>query len=158
MRRLVSSIGITLLALLVGGWGSVVAAAFCPHMAANQAQAEDHSCCLAKREGVGANHSSSHHHATHGAKKKQASAASHLHHDSVAGTCEHCVGQNEFPATTASARELTSQKRDAGKMIAQSVMPLALPVAVSLSRFAPTQHAPPKPAFRKHLLLSVFLI
>lgn len=160
MRRLVSIIGITLLALLVGGWGSVFAAAFCPHMAATAA--EDHSCCLAKIESAGEHHSNNHQ-ATHGAKTEQTSAACHLHGDAaalspVAATCAHCVGQNELPATPASVRELTLQKRGAGKMIGQAVTPLALPLAVSIQPFAPTQHAPPAPAGRKHLLLSVFLI
>lgn len=163
MRRLVSQLGIILLALVVGGWGNALAAAFCPHMAASQPQAaaEVRDSCHAKIESASTHHSSSHHQAMHAAKTRQASD-SHLQDAAafgpIAGTCAHCVSQSGLPATPASARELTLQKRGAGKLAGHAMTPFAPPVAVSISQFAPTQHAPPAHAGRKHLFLSVFLI
>ena len=167
MRRIVSYIGISLLALLVSGWGSVIAAALCPHAGMSQpaAMAEDHSCCLAKLEQAGEHHKGAHQHeAAHGAKTVPV-AAHHLHGSNAAvalgqpqGTCAHCIGQNELPAAPASVRELTLQKRAASKAVGHTAVSFTPPVAVYIEQFAPTQHAPPGHASRKHLLLSVFLI
>jgi hypothetical protein len=167
MRRFVSYIGISLLALLVSNWGSVVAAALCPHAGMSQAieMAEDHSCCRAKLEKAEEHHQGAHQESAHGAKAKQTSAI-HLHSsngnntalDQPAGACTHCVGQDELPFTHTSVRELTLQKRDAGKMVKQAVVLSAPPIAVSLSHLNPKQHAPPGLSVSKHLLLSVFLI
>lgn len=160
MRRLTSYIGITLLALLLGGWGEAFAAALCPH-----AMSEDHACCREKIERVPAkHHSGSHHQTTQGAKHEHRTHASH-HRGTQAtlvraagSSCAHCMGQRDLPTAPAGVRELTAQKSGAGKLAAHTTKILAQPAIVAISRFAPTQHAPPGPAGRTHLLLSVFLI
>ncbi len=168
MRRLISYIGISLLALLVSGWGSMLAAALCPHAGANQPQAvmEEHSACHTKTEQPVEHHSGSRsseamHHATTMPKP-----ALRLHGDSndnaaaltlPAGTCTHCVEQNKLPATPSGALGTALQKQDAGKIIIQTATPVSLPAVFSV-QFAPTQHAPPGRTNRKHILLSVFLI
>jgi hypothetical protein len=167
MRRFVSHTGIFLLTVLIGGWGNVVAAALCPHagMSQPQAMAEDHSCCRAKIQSAGTHHSAQHHQAGHGAKTKPI-VASHLHdHDAaaaalgpVAGECGHCVGQSESPAAASSVRELTLPKRAAVRVAEHTATPPAPIVALSISHFFPSQHAPPERTRRKHLLLSIFLI
>lgn len=172
MRRLVSFTGITLLALLVSGWGSMLAAALCPHAGANLPQAvlaDEHSGCHAKNEQTEEHHSGSRSSSRnredrHGMKAGQM-AALRLHGDKSkiaaltlpAGTCTHCVGQNELPSTPASAQALTLLKRDAGKIIVQPTTPMSLPAAFT-AQFAPTQHAPPGLTNHRHILLSVFLI
>jgi hypothetical protein len=163
MRRIISYIGISLLALLMSGRGSLIAAAHCPHagMSQPEAIAEDHSCCLAKLVQAGEH---SHHEAAHGAKTVPV-AAHHLHGSNAAvalgqphSTCAHCISQNELPNTPASARELILQKRAAGKAIGHAAVSFTPPVAVYIKQFAPTQHAPPGHASRKQILLNVFLI
>lgn len=167
MRRLVSCIGLTLLALLVSGWGSMLAAALCPHLGASQPQAvaaEDPPACHAKIEQTNEHHSGSPaSEALHGTKIKLPPAP-RLHGDNSpaftqpAGSCTHCVSQNELPAMpAASAQELTLQKRDAGRVVTQTTTIVSLN-ALFTAQFAPTQHAPPGLTNRKHILLSVFLI
>ena len=165
MRRFVSYIGIILLALLVSGWGSTLAAALCPHAGMNQALpvAEDNSCHSLKIETTAAPHQGEHHQVRHELKLKPA-ARPHQGGGQTAlgqplGACGHCVSQSELPIAPASMRELTLQKRDAGKPFVSQTMLTALPaMAVSVSRFVPSQHAPPGIAPRKHLILGVFLI
>jgi hypothetical protein len=169
MRRFVSYLGIFLLALLVSGSGSVLAAALCPHAGSSQSQAaaaEDHACCRAKLEKTEAprRHSHSSHQEKAHCTKTSSASASHNHGGGGAvfkqatEACAHCIGRNELPATPASVRELTLQKRAASKMVGHTAVPAQPPTAISIAHFTPTQHAPPEPAIRKHLLLSVFLI
>ena len=165
MRRFVSYMGIILLALLLSGGGSVLAAMLCPHAGMNQAlpMAEDHSLCHAMLEAGSMHHQGHQQEAAHGAQMKTVAAPLlHANHSAAlgqpVGTCAHCIGQSELPATPASVRELTLQKRDAGKLVGHTQAPTAAPVAVYVSQFAPVQHAPPGLAVRKHLIFSVFLI
>ncbi len=161
MRRLTSQLGITLLALLLCGWGEAMASVLCPHAAGL-----DHACCPAKIDSAPAeqHHSGSHHQPARGARSERREHASHHRAaDAVKGlaassSCAHCVSQRDLPAAPASVRELTTQKSGAGKMAAHATKILAQPVIVHAPRFAPTQHAPPGPAGRRRLLLSVFLI
>lgn len=149
----------------------MLAAAFCPHANAALPQAvlsEEHSGCHAKTEQTKEHHSgsrrSSNSEALHEMKAEQ-SPALRLHGEQSniaaltlpAGTCMHCVGQNESPQTPASARGLTLQKRDAGRIIVQTTMPIS-PSMVFTAQFTPTQHAPPGLTNHRHILLSVFLI
>ena len=162
MRRLTSQLGITLLALLLCGWGEAMASVLCPHAAGL-----DHACCPEKTESAPAenHHSGSHQRPASGAESERREQSSHHRAAGnaagrVAGSdCAHCVGRGELPAAPAGVRELTAQKSGAGKAVAHATKILAQPVAAApVSRFAPTQHAPPGPAGRTHLLLSVFLI
>ena len=157
MRRLTPHLGIILLALLLCGWGEAMASVLCPHAAGL-----DHACCPAKIDSAPAEKHPgiSHHHAK---SERREHASHHRAADAVEGpaagpSCAHCVGQKELPAAPASVRELTTQKSGAGKLAATATKILAQPAIVPVSRFAPTQHAPPGPAGRRRLLLSVFLI
>lgn len=148
----------------------MLAAAYCPHAGATLQQAElaeDHSGCHAKAEQAEEHHSgssSSGAEAMHGMNDVQTPALQRQGNDSnvavltlPAGTCLHCVGQNESPQTPASALGLTLQKRDAGRFIIQTTTPISLP-NVFTAQFTPTQHAPPGLTNHRHILLSVFLI
>lgn len=167
MRRLVSYIGIILLALLVSGWSGTLAAACCPHAGMNQALpvAEEISCHSTKPETHPQHHQpATHHEAAHQLKVKMAAipqldSGNHAAIGQPAGNCAHCVGQSELPAAPASVRELTLQKTDEGKLVVNKTIQPALPVVpVSVSRFVPSQHAPPWLAARKQLIFGVFLI
>jgi hypothetical protein len=170
MRRFVSYMGIILLALLLSGAGSTLAAALCPHAGTNQAlpMAEDHSCCLAKLEtkDTHEHHRGSHQQAAqdkaeHCSQTKPAAQFQGGEQAAIgqaAESCAHCVRQGELPSAPASVRELTLQKRDAGKAVELKTTLAAPSVAISVSHFVPSQHAPPGTANRKHLLLGVFLI
>lgn len=168
MRRFVSCIGITLLALLVSGWGSMLAATLCPHAGADLSQAvlaEEHSSCHAQTEQTQEHHSTSLTNSSEAMHDAMPMPALRLHDDKSniaaltlpAGACTHCISQNELPSTPASAQALTLQKRDAGKIVEQTATPISLP-AVSIAQLTPTQHAPPGLTNSRHILLSVFLI
>ena len=164
MRRLVTYICITLLALLVSGWGSMLAAAFCPHARTIQPQAVagSHSDCHAKTEKAAAHHSGSHQEAINGANMMPRPAPERndglrVALSQPAGTCTHCVGRSELPATAARVCAPSLQQRDDGRIVEQTATPLSLP-RIFYTQFTPTQHAPPGFAGRKHLLLNVFLI
>ena len=161
MRRLTSHLGITLLALLLCGSGEAMASVFCPHAAG-----QEHACCPEKIESApaGKHHSGSHHAPARGAKSEHRKHASH-HRAAEAvsvwaaeSSCVHCVSKGDSPAAPASVRELTAQKSGVGKLAALTTKILAQPPAVTVRRFTPRQHAPPGPAGRTHLLLSIFLI
>jgi hypothetical protein len=161
MRRLTPHLGITLLALLLCGWGEAFASALCPHAAGL-----DHACCPAKLDRAPAekHHSGSRHQPPRVAQSgPRERAPSHRAADAAGGpaagsSCAHCLGPKEEPAAPASVRELTAQKSGAGKLAAHAAKILAQPAIVRAPLFAPTQHAPPGPAGRRRLLLSVFLI
>lgn len=164
MRRLISHLGIILLALFISGWGNVLAIACCPHNLTNQQKATTvgQSCHDVKSTNAGTKDSISDHHATHGSTTEPAATAGPNEYDAAldrnAGTCTHCIGDGDLPATQGSVREFVLQKRGSDKLIAQSTPLSAEPVGFTISRFVPTQHAPPGSAGDKHLLLSVFRI
>ena len=155
MRRFTSFFGITLLALLVSGWGNVLAATLCPHGMGGQAQVK-------VEKAVAHQHDSSQHEMG-GMQMTPSTTAGHCGSkvaalDQPAGICTHCFGQNESPVTSSSLRELTLKKRDAG-IIFRPAASAAISLAIIYRpQFLPTQNAPPGDSNRKHLLLNVFLI
>ncbi|HEV7375686.1 MAG TPA: hypothetical protein VGN95_13265 [Pyrinomonadaceae bacterium] len=153
MRRFTSFFGITLLALLVSGWGNVLAATLCPHVMGAQANVEkaashQHDSPQQAMGGMQMTHASE---SGHCASKVAA-------FDQPAGICTHCLSRNEFPATASSLRELTLKKRDAGTIVRPAASAATSLAIVYTPQFLPTQNAPPGPSNRKHLLVSVFLI
>lgn len=155
MRRFTTFFGVTLLALLVSGWGNVLAATLCPHAMGGQAQenvkkaaAHQHDSSQQEMGGMQMTHASE---AGHCDSKVAA-------FDQPAGICTHCLGQNESPTTSSSLqRELTLKKRDAGTIVKPETTTTSLAI-IYTPQFLPTQNAPPGSSNRKHLLLSVFLI
>lgn len=165
---------VLLCALVLSGWGSVLAAALCPHAASRAAAAsveagvgvdDDHACCHADAEGAGEHCSGSKHEATGESK------ATHAHGQRAQATkplrqalapsessCSHCVGHSSLPVAPARFGEPSRPKHDAHRPAQDEAKPVAPPVIRFVSSIAPTQGAPPGPAARKHLLLSIFLI
>jgi hypothetical protein len=155
MRRFTSFFGITLLALLVSGWGNVLTATLCPHAMGGQAQANvekaeahQHDSPQQEMGGMRMTPSTS---AGHCASKVAA-------FDQPAGTCTHCFSRNESPATSSSLRELTLKKRDAGTIVKLAASASTSLAIVYTPQFLPTQNAPPGSSNHKRLLLGVFLI
>jgi hypothetical protein len=156
MRRFTSFFGITLLMLLVSGWGNVLAATFCPHAMGAQAQVNVQKAAAPQHD--------SPEQEMGGMQMTHASGAGHCDSkvtafDQPAGICTHCFGQNEFPPASSSLqRELTLKKGDVGTIVKpEAITPISLSL-VHTPQFLPTQNAPPGASNRKHLLLSVFLI
>jgi hypothetical protein len=172
MRHRGFYIGILLLALLTGGWGSVLAAALCVHDASAQplAVAEDHACCRARLEQppehCAAEESA---HAAHEAMatdemaampgpaaEQSAGVAVALGRN--AGACLHCASHNGLPRSFAAAREPEQKKRHASAAVA-SVTKTPAPLIATFARPLPKgRGAPPGNTGRRHLLLSVFVI
>ena len=165
-------IGILLLALLTGGWGSVLAAAFCVHDATAQplAVAEGHECCRARLEQPVehcATEKSAHdaHEAMATEEMAETPQPAAEQAASVAfafgqneGACLHCASHNGLPQAIASAREPEQKKRDASA-VTTSVTKTLAPLIATFTRPLPKgRGAPPGNTDRRHLLLSVFVI
>jgi hypothetical protein len=154
MRRFTSFFGVMLLALLLSGWGNMLAATLCPHAMGGQANVEK----------VATHQYDSPQQEMGEMQMQHAPAAGHCDgkvaaFDQPAGICTHCFGQNESPATSLSLqRELTLKKRDAGTIVRPATSAATSLAIVYTPQFLPTQNAPPGYQNRKHLLLGVFLI
>jgi hypothetical protein len=177
MRHRTLLIGILLSALLLGGWGGVIAAAFCAHDAgARSMMAEEHDCCRAQLEKAqphcGANappsSSSSHEEMTmdemeampvaSAAAAQPLTAAVVVALDQLGAACQHCVSRRELPATFLSAQAAEQKRRDANHATPPQLKMLSAPVAYLTSTLAARQNAPPGQPARRHLLLGVLVI
>jgi len=142
-----------ILSLFVSSWGTVLAAAMCPHMAA------DHSCCHAMHK---------HGRMTDMAMTSdmqmspiavQSPAASQANTFSQPlEACAHCLGHSQLPPRPVTLREADQTKRGV-KISApfaadgpNSLIPLRVPAVL------PRPHAPPGVMPARHGLLSVFRI
>lgn len=157
MRRFISSIGITLLALLVSGWGNVLATSMCPHALSRQQAIVEKSV----------EKSTAHQHDSaqemDGMKMTPVSSSEHCKSkvaafEQTAETCAHCFSRSEAQRSLAAWRELTLKKHDAGAKVEPAAAPLASLAIAFTPQFIPTQNAPPGNSSRRHLQISVFLI
>ena len=160
MRRLISLIGIMLLSLSLSGWGSVLAAAFCPHLASKNLTTKIMAGSCHQMSEEQSSHSASHEQAMNGMRM---TAGRHDFDESVPvgqifGTCSHCMDKEESPVAAGSSRELSPQKRDAGTSLAAQATLTASNTNFFQPKFIATQNAPPGAANRKHLIIGVFLI
>ena len=145
----------------------------------------EHDCCRAKLDDANAPHSESSEHAHEAAtthenssspepqadgahaqmdcaltKEPEAGSRSAAAFGERGRSCfECCAGRaNQTPATAAiSAPEQNKVKRAAANASA-CANELFVPGAHGVSHLAPSQHAPPVPRERRHVLISVFLI
>lgn len=182
MRRLALIFGLAL-TLTAGMWSSALAAAaaWCAHEAdAAAAASDEHDCCRAKIGEPDAHHSASpqtSHDAAHkpstthgqaGATRAatdcggaESSSTTEITVASLGGrSCVECCagvpGKTPAPAVFVTP-EQGKVKRDAGDNCA-SASDLFASVTLDVSHLAPSQHAPPAPPGRRHILISVFLI
>jgi hypothetical protein len=174
MRHRILTYGLLSLALLMSGWGGVLAAAFCAHDAGQpNAMAEDHECCRAKLEGVEQEHCAleSSKHSSHEAMTtdemeamspvaEQATPDSGFAFKQNDTTCLHCVSRNGLPTTVIVTREAEQKKRDAHGFAHAAPKLIVPPAAAAFFAQTPLnrQGAPPGIAARRHLLLNIFVI
>lgn len=169
MRRYFQILGLVVLAFAAGGWGTIVAAALCPHAGSLRAMktgvAEDLSA------GPEACHS----------EKPQRTAKPDCHDDPSAPeqasdtqpaqdrgisaalalpekvVCTHCIGRPETPASTIVAlRQQGEQKRCLAPAGVETLNVSLLPLQVRPVLYR--QGAPPGSATPKHLLIGLLLI
>ncbi|HEX8708247.1 MAG TPA: hypothetical protein VF723_08400 [Pyrinomonadaceae bacterium] len=164
MQRLNLYTGITLLALVLGGWSGVLAVAFCSHSGGNL-PAGEHSCCRAEAAAPeGETHCSVAQHEAmpsaqmmHGDAAESVAALSAAFHGQTE-SCGHCVSRNELPSAPARERELAGSRRAEAAPATVSLTPPAALALAPVRLFIPTQHSPPAVSGRRNLLFGVFLI
>ncbi|HEY0386358.1 MAG TPA: hypothetical protein VGC64_10120 [Pyrinomonadaceae bacterium] len=169
-RTLLTSL-LLLLSLLLSGWSSVWAAAFCPRASGQPSaqMAEPDACCRARleqqREHCGGAAAADEAMAMDEMQPsppvvEQWDAATYPALWQATETCTHCISHSE-PASTFVATRVPEQKRRAmGLLLApQASSPLVLHAPVSAPVLQARQHAPPGAAARRHhLLLNIFVI
>ncbi len=181
MRRLALIFGI-LLTLTAGVWSSALAAAgWCLHEASAPVASDGHDCCRVRTGESNAHHSEApedSHEATHeesvsqnqvveshaemnceGAEESARQAKATAFGERGLSCFECCANRPGQTPTTATvvAPEQNKVKRAADN-VSVSARDLFAPTVLDVSHLAPSQHAPPPTAKRRHMLISVFLI
>lgn len=183
MRRFALIFGI-LLTLTASVWGSALAAAsaWCMHEAGASSASDEHDCCRANIADSDEHHSPSHETSddaahetstTHDQEREahagmncggaEAASTPETAHAALGQRMQSCVeccagGSGQTPATVVVvAPEQYKVKRDAGSDSA-GVSDLFALAPAHVSNPAPTQHAPPTPPERRHILINVFRI
>jgi hypothetical protein len=151
MRRVTSFIGLTLLALLLSGWGNVLAAALCSKM-------QVASCCLIKTT-----HDSAPSHEAMAMDSMAMMPAADGEANSMsqpAASCAHCLSSPDLPFK--SVVTVNSVRESERNLSAPVAAPVLRSLAAFSSSFAPPvssrQHAPPGSSTSRHVLINVFLI
>lgn len=135
--------------LFVSGWGRVLAATLCPHMA------QDHSCCHALMAGSGS-------HEAMGDMQMMPAAPSPEPGTGTLGqpveACAHCIGHSGIPATPVAAHEANQAKRIPDVDAPLALMPLALSAPSFILAISSRQGSPPGVTGSRHVLISIFRI
>jgi hypothetical protein len=171
MRRYVQISGLIMLAVMAGGWGSVLAAILCPHLNGDAMRAAtlsssltEHGCHTAKpaAESKPHCHDSYMERESMGEMEEAAPVAEGpgegawlgLGDDSL---CSHCMARSELPTSIVVARQQPEPRR-VGPVAAQAAMPSVPAGYVICSTVLYRQGAPPRLLAPGHLLLGVLLI
>ena len=150
MRRRQLSVGILLAALLLGAWGQVLAAAFCPHMQ------QDHACCHAQIAHDHASHEMTGDMQMMPAVESAQSAAFDATDKPIEG-CDHCMGRSSQSPPAAALREIDRTNR--GSELAAPTVSRSSDLALPFSASVPSrEHSPPEASADRHALLNVFRI
>jgi hypothetical protein len=171
-RKLVNVCAV--IALMMGCWGGVLAAAACPHVGCEMvAAAPDATAAHGEHVDERSHHSASpedhsRYGATHGeghSTEPPAQNPPRFDSDQLRGTasdrhdpnCAHCVGSAEAPPPW-SLEWRTNFSKNGGKLTApRAAEQVPAPAIMWVQEITPAQHAPPRRSNR-HLLLSVFRI
>lgn len=161
------------LALLLGCWGGVLAAAACPHVGCDaMASAPDIAVGHGGHaDSHGQNVTSPEEHSCHVTSHRARAAKSSLqvqhqisHEElqSVASKqrgqfCAHCVGRPEAPPSPRLEWQSNSAKKGVDFAAPHAIAQIETTAPVLLRKITPAQHAPPGKSDR-HLLLNVFRI
>jgi hypothetical protein len=183
MRRFAFILGM-LLTLTAGVWGSALAAsAWCMHETSAPSAPDEHDCCRAKLGESNAHHSeaqgTSHDDAVHensttedeshnahaGMNCDGANASATPEHAPAALvqhglSCAECCagGSRQAPATAVFVAPEQNKVKRAAANDSTGAGDLFAHAPIRVSHLAATQHAPPVPPERRHVLISVFLI
>ncbi|MFN2598503.1 MAG: hypothetical protein ABR563_15130 [Pyrinomonadaceae bacterium] len=135
----------------MSAWGTVLAAALCPHMQ------RDHACCHAQ---VAQDHAA--HEMTGDMQMtpdvESAQGAEVTASDKPIEGCDHCMGRASQSPLTVTLREAdrTNPGSDcAAPVVASGSCDLALPFTAQLPS---REHSPPEASVHRHVLISVFRI
>ena len=177
MRRSVQIFGLVVLALAASGWGSLVAAALCPHAVVNKAKASAPSAtseaqaCHTQPVIQPQAHCHDSMTAEQGEMEGMAMERATPVDDETrapardgrtglgqpAEACTHCMGSPENPVSTVVMRQQVETKRGVEMAAAQTT--LTVPPTTSFTHTVLfRQGAPPGSSPPKHLLIGVFLI
>lgn len=175
-------ISATVAALLLGGWGGIVAAALCPHAGSSSSGA--HSCFPERKTGEHSAKDSildASGHGQHARKAEESDESCHspkratekdkthadaAPHDTLptkissrgAGLCAHCAGRPANPPSSSVARE-SNETRRGHEQQAGTTRPLVAPRAPAFtSQITPKQGSPPGVSSRRFVALNVFRI
>jgi hypothetical protein len=157
MRRYVQILGLMVLAFAASGWGSIIAAALCPHATLKAAKVVRSERTLAEPS-------------CHSVKPRVA-AKPDCHHDSSMEDegqspafgladntpCTHCLSKPEVPASNVIAVQKLEQKRSLDVATVQTAS-FVIPAIAFIRPVLYRQGAPPGSTTPKHLLVSVLLI
>jgi hypothetical protein len=175
MRRYLQILGLILLALAAGGWGSVVAAVLCPHASSNafkpvavERAAAVEACHSVKPEAAAKPHCHD------SGTSQEANAADEMEAQEPATLpvsggdrltlrlpqnvpCTHCLGRPEVPSSTVIVQQQAGQRRVLEPALLQATTPVT-PAPSFIKPVLYRQGAPPGPYKPKHLLLGILLI
>lgn len=159
-------ISLLLCALALSGWGSVLAAALCPHgMRASTPVSTPtgkgaHATCHAESNKTAAHHSAPKHEAIAGTateaapqtKEESRTLATPLH------SCWHCISHGNLPVAPVNPRESQPNGRETNQTAAEEKGTFAPPVFGFVPAIVPVQGSPPGQRVAKYLLLNTFII
>jgi hypothetical protein len=159
-------IGLLLCALALSGWGSVLAAALCPHgMKASvpistPTGTGEHATCHAESNKAAAHHSAPQHEAIAGMATEAAPQTKEASRtlETPSQSCWHCISHSNLPAAPVSPRESQSNTRETNQTAAEDKVTFAPPVVRFVPAVLPVQGSPPGQLVAKYLLLNTFII
>ncbi|HEX8176132.1 MAG TPA: hypothetical protein VF543_13510 [Pyrinomonadaceae bacterium] len=175
MKRYFQILGLIVLALAAGGWGSVMAAVLCPHANSNafkpvkaDSVAVEEACHPVKPEPEAKPHCHD------SGTSQEAAAASEIERPEPAALpaskgdvlalrlpqnvpCTHCLSRPEAPSSTVVAQQRTEQRRGFEAAPLQAATPF-IPAQSFIKPVLYRQGAPPGSCKPKHLLLGILLI
>jgi hypothetical protein len=154
MRQRLLFTGTMLIALFTSAWGSVFAAAFCPHLKLG------HACCRTRR-----GHDQSAHamagEMQMGDTQVLPAADPASEGDAISQPvepCEHCMGRSQAPAVSFALIEV-SQTRHGEDAPPPAISSRLAPSSTSFTAHVTSrQHAPPGSSITRHVLINVFRI
>jgi hypothetical protein len=158
------------IALLSSGWGSVLAASFCPHFAWKQSyHLNQPSFKMQSHETCDMGMSDMQMEATDnfqpqpGGSVSQTDMTSEFNADTdildqPGESCPHCVMHSHPAFAAVSSRAITDEKRPFETETPSAAGVLISPCPGFVFAPGPRAHAPPGESFRRHVLLSVFRI
>lgn len=157
---------ILLCALALSGWGSVLAAALCPHgMRASAhiskpADTGEGATCHAENNTSDAHHSAPKHESTDGAAAEALPQAKEASRTLAAPSqsCSHCISHGNLPGVRVSPRESQPNPREAYQIASEDKGTFAPPVVRFIPAIRPVRGSPPGQTVEKYLLLSTFII